>query len=96
MTKVLLQDNNILYTSFKTSQASCEQSHEKIGLFAYAKTRGADQRLCFCYTDSTILLLISSFKSSSVGVQAGLCQTWLETSQDQYSHVMAIATYSLL
>ena len=37
----------------------------------------ADQRLCFCYTDSTILLLpkseISSFKPSSVAVQPGLC-----------------------
>ena len=40
--------------------------------------RKADQRLCFCYIDSTIPLLpiyeISSLKSSSVVVQPGLCQ----------------------
>ena len=40
----------------------------------------ADQRLCFRYTDSTILLLlkleISVFKPVSVTVQAGLCETW--------------------
>ena len=45
--------------------------------------RGADQRLCFRYTDSTISLLpkyvISSFHPSSVAVQPGLCGTWLET-----------------
>ena len=45
--------------------------------------RAADQRLCFRYTDSTIPLLprskISSFKSSSVAVQPGLCQTRSET-----------------
>ena len=45
--------------------------------------READQRLCFCYTDSTIPLLskskISSLYSSSVLVQADLCQTCLET-----------------
>ena len=42
-----------------------------------------DQRLCFCYTDSTIPLLqiskISSFQLASVTVQAGLCRTWSET-----------------
>ena len=40
----------------------------------------ADQRLCFCYTNSTIPLLsefeISSLKPFSVAVQPGLCQTW--------------------
>ena len=45
--------------------------------------READQRLCFRYTDSTIPLLskseMSSLKASSVAVQLGLCQTWLET-----------------
>ena len=45
--------------------------------------READQRLCFRYTDSKILLLskseISSLKASSVAVQPGLCQTWSET-----------------
>ena len=45
--------------------------------------READQRLCFCYTDSTIPLLpkseISSLKPSCVAVQTGLCRTWSET-----------------
>ena len=45
--------------------------------------READQRLCFRYTDSSILLLhkseISSLWSSSVAVQVGLCRTWSET-----------------
>ena len=40
--------------------------------------READQRLCFRFTDSTIPLLpkseISSFYSSSVAVQPGLCR----------------------
>ena len=43
----------------------------------------ADQRLCFCYTDSTIPLLskskISSHLLSSVIVQPGLCRTCSET-----------------
>ena len=43
----------------------------------------ADQRLCFCYRDSTIPLLskskISSFYQSPVLVQLGLCQTCSET-----------------
>ena len=42
----------------------------------------ADQRLCFCYTDSSIPpLLISKISSllSSVTVQASLCQTGSET-----------------
>ena len=34
--------------------------------------RAADQLLCFCYKDSTILL-------SSVAVQPGLCCPWSET-----------------
>ena len=43
----------------------------------------ADQRLCFRYSDSTILLLlkseISSFQLFSVLVQVGLCRTCSET-----------------
>ena len=43
----------------------------------------ADQRICFCHSDSTIPLLlkskISSFQPSSVTAQASLCQTWSET-----------------
>ena len=45
--------------------------------------RGADQRLCFHYTDSAIPLLpkseISSLQPSSVVVQPGLCRTWSES-----------------
>ena len=45
--------------------------------------READQRLCFCYLDSTIPLLhkseISSFYLFSVLVQPGLCRTCSET-----------------
>ena len=47
--------------------------------------READQRLCFCYTNSTIPLLpkskFSSLQPSSVVVQPGLCGTWAETLQ---------------
>ena len=42
----------------------------------------ADQRLCFCYTDSTIPLLPKSKISCpylpSVTVEPGLCRTWSE------------------
>ena len=45
--------------------------------------READQRLCFCYSDSKIRPLlnskISSFQPASVAVQASLCQTCSET-----------------
>ena len=45
--------------------------------------READQRLCFLYMDSTILLLpkseISSLQPSSVTAQAGLYGIWSET-----------------
>ena len=60
--------------------------------FCLCENKGADQlrsnceagqRLCFRYTDSTIVLLltseITSFYPSSVAAQAGLCQTWSET-----------------
>ena len=44
--------------------------------------READQRLCFCFIDSTIPLLpiyeISSLLPSCVVVQPGLCGAWLE------------------
>ena len=47
--------------------------------------READQRLCFSYLDSKIPLLLKSKISSlylySVASQAGLCQTWSETSK---------------
>ena len=45
--------------------------------------READQRLCFRYIDSTILLLskseIPSLWPSSEGIQPGLCRTRSET-----------------
>ena len=45
--------------------------------------READQRLCFCYIDSTIPLIpkseISSLYPYSVIAQPGLCGTWSET-----------------
>ena len=45
--------------------------------------READQPLCFCYTDSTLTLLlkseISSYKPVSVTKQTGLCWTCSET-----------------
>ena len=66
-----------------------EPRHEKTG-FCLCKNKGADQlrsnckadrRLCFSYTDTTILLLSKSKISGllpSVTVHAGLCLTWLE------------------
>ena len=51
--------------------------------------READQRLCFLYTDSTLLLLfkseISSFQSASVTVQPDLCRTCSETTLSVFS-----------
>ena len=49
----------------------------------------ADQRLCFRYRDSTILILskseISSLWLSSLHVQLGLCQTCSETTMLVFS-----------
>ena len=46
----------------------------------FAVTAKLIRRLCFCYTDSTILLLskskISTLSPSSVTAQPGLCRTW--------------------
>ena len=64
--------------------------------------READQRLCFCYTDSTIPFLlkykISSHEQSSVTVQPGLCQTWWEFAhaQVQLLYIMLSSFYSYL
>ena len=53
----------------------------------------ADQRLCFCYSDSTIPFLLNikilSVWLSSVTVQVGLCQTWSETQIVGFSHAQA-------
>ena len=55
---------------------------ENKGADQYGSSWEADQRLCFCCTDSTILCLpkseISSFEPASVTVQTGLCGTWSE------------------
>ena len=69
-----------------------EPRREKTGYFCICENkdadqlrgnREADQRLCFRYTNNTILLLskseISSLKLSSVAVQPGLCRTRSET-----------------
>ena len=51
--------------------------------FCLCENKGADQRLCFRYTDSILSLLIkseiSSFYAASGTVHVGSCQTWLET-----------------
>ena len=48
----------------------------------------ADQRLCFRYIDSTILLLpkseISSLQPSSVAVEPSLCRTWSEIQKTDF------------
>ena len=69
-------------------------------LFAYAKTKGADQlrnnrtadqRHCFRYIDNTIPLNLkfqdSSHQTSSVAVQPGLCRTWSETQRQVFSRL---------
>ena len=60
------------------------------------KLRGnhaADQRLCFCYIDSTILLLskseISSLKQSSEDVQWGFVSVLVGNPEDRFSRVAA-------
>ena len=59
----------------------------------------ADQRLCFRYMDSIILLLlkskISSFYPSSKAAQTGLCQTWLETLTTAFSRVAVHVVQSI-
>ena len=49
-----------------------------------------DQHLCFRYTDSTIPLLPktenSNLHASSVIAQPGLCRTWWENPEYQFSH----------
>ena len=63
--------------------------------------READQRLCFRYIDSTILLLpkyeISSFYPSCVVVQLGSFLTWSETPKTSFLTTRLIYTllYSL-
>ena len=52
--------------------------------------READQRLCFRYMDSTILLLpkskISCLYSSSVAVQPGFVSDLVGNPEDRFSH----------
>ena len=51
--------------------------------------REAEQRLCFRFKDSTILLLpkseISRLEPSSMAVQPGLCRTWSEIPKTGFS-----------
>ena len=51
----------------------------------------ADERLCFCYIDSTIPLLpkseILSLKPSYLVVQLGLCWNWSETPNNNTAHM---------
>ena len=58
----------------------------------------ADQRLCFRYSDSMILLLskskISRLEPSSGVVQPGLCGTWSETPKTGFLRTRLI--YALL
>ena len=61
--------------------------------------READQRLCFCYIDSTIPLLsnyeISRLQPSSVDVQSGLCRTWSETPKTGFLRTRLIYLHTL-
>ena len=61
--------------------------------------READQRLCFCYKDSTIPLLskseISSIYPSSVAVQPGLCQAWSENPKTGFLTTWLISNVQL-
>ena len=68
--------------------------------YCLCKNKGADQlrsqpvtaKLISAFVFATWILLkseISSFLPASVTVQVGLCQTWLETTEDQFSHVVA-------
>ena len=60
----------------------------------------ADQRLCFHYRDSTILLLskskISSLLPSSVTVQPGLCQTWLGPKLLVFSRIGSVQSFIII
>ena len=74
--------------------------------FAYAKTRGADQlyladdqRLCFRYIDSKIILLVKSeisklaLNPSSLPVQPSLCQTKTETPKTSFFSSVSVAEW---
>ena len=62
--------------------------------------RGADQRLCFRYVDSTIPLLskseISSLRLSSVAVQPGLRRTRSETPKSGFLTTRPISPRKML
>ena len=56
--------------------------HMRKTTICLGENKGANQRLCFRYTDSTLPLLFKSEISSfqpAVTVQPDLCQTWSET-----------------
>ena len=54
----------------------------------------ADQRLCFCYIDSTIPLLPKSEKK--MAAQPGLCQTWSGTLKTGFLAVRLIGIEGIL
>ena len=68
---------------------SYEPHHEKNTTCCISENKGADQRLCFRSTDSTIPLLskskMFSLYPSSVIVHLGLCQTCSETTMSVLS-----------
>ena len=72
----------------------------KIGFLHMQKQRSDVQSpgLCFHYSDCTTPLLhkseISRFRSSSVTVQARLCQTWSETQKTGYFSYCGSVTQS--
>ena len=90
------------YFSFVTSDklpTSMILYQLNLSVYAYAKPKAqisctADQRLCFCFSDSTIPLLFKSqitiFYHFSVTVQAGLCQTWSEIPKNGFLMTRAI------
>ena len=60
-----------------------ESHHEKTNILHMQKQRGRSA------SKIQVISKISSFKSSPVGAQANLCQTWSENPGDWFSHVVA-------
>ena len=78
-----------------------EPSHAKQqSAICICETKGADQRHCFRYTDSTILLLLesnmSSLLPSSVTAQTGLCLTCSEETFVFSREVLVLSAYILM
>ena len=77
----LNKSNAVFEVNYSALYLSCVM--RKPAFRSCENKRDADQRLCFCYRDSTIPLLaksdISSPQPSSMAVQPGLCRTWSKT-----------------